>query len=253
MTARLKDIVRRLDTLLEIKNTPDFAGAWNGLQIDSEHGEVQRIVASVDASPRVLCGAGAEPATLLLVHHGLYWSDPRPLLGARRRKFQQIFKAGLAVYSAHLPLDLHPTLGNNALLLKALGLEQEDEFFVEFDRGIGLIARPSLPLTEIVARAEAAVGLPVRLLPFGPQTVSRLGVVTGGAGSGLARAAEAGIDTFLTGEGPHHTHALAQELGLNVIYAGHYATETFGVRALAETVAAEFALPHLFLDDPSGL
>jgi dinuclear metal center YbgI/SA1388 family protein len=159
----------------------------------------------------------------------------------------------MAVYSAHLPLDVHPTLGNNALLAQALGLAPTEPFFFEKGRFIGLKASLSMPLGDLVLLLEKAVAGPVKVFPAGPERVSRVGIVTGGAGGEVHRAAAEGVDTFITGEGPHAAAIAAQELGVNLLLAGHYATETFGVKALAARLAAQFRLPWQFIDHPTGL
>ncbi len=252
MNASLQDIVSFLDERLRIREIEDLPGAWNGLQI-ANTGKVARIAAGVDASLAVLRRAGEVPGTLLLVHHGLFWGEIRPMVGAQFKKFASIIRSDLAVYSAHLPLDVHPEVGNNALLMRALGFKPAETFYPELGTDIGLVAEGDMSISDLAARVETAVGGSVRLLKCGLERVRRVGVVTGGAGSGLHKAAAARVDTFVTGEGPHHTFALAQELRLNVIYAGHYATETFGVKALAAETAGKFGLPWEFLDSPSGL
>jgi dinuclear metal center YbgI/SA1388 family protein len=189
----------------------------------------------------------------LLVHHGLFWGDSHPWTGKRYELLRVLLENDLAVYSSHLPLDAHRVLGNNAQLCAALGLKRLRPFF--FDRGqyLGFRSDTSLRRDELVRRLRAAVGAPPRVIPGGPQVCRRIGVVTGGAGNELKLAAAEGIDTFVTGEGAHWTYALAEELGVNVLYGGHYATETFGVKALAEHLAKRFQVPWLFVDYPTGL
>jgi putative NIF3 family GTP cyclohydrolase 1 type 2 len=162
-------------------------------------------------------------------------------------------EADMAVYSAHLPLDLHPTLGNNALLAAALGLEGGEPFHEAFGQKIGLRFEAEVSREVLRDHLERAVGGNVHLAPGGPVLARSIGIVTGGAGAEIAKAAAAGIDTFITGEGPHWSYTLAEELRVNLFYAGHYATETFGVKALAENLARKFALPWQFLDHPTGL
>jgi putative NIF3 family GTP cyclohydrolase 1 type 2 len=159
----------------------------------------------------------------------------------------------LAVYSSHLPLDLHPKLGNNAQLCAALGLKNLKPFFSSHGQMIGLRARRRISREELTKRLQRAIGATPKCLPGGPEHCERIGVVTGGAGAELGVAAAAGVDTFITGEGPHWTYALAEEMGLNVFYGGHYATETFGVKALAAELSRKFRLPWEFLDHPTGL
>jgi putative NIF3 family GTP cyclohydrolase 1 type 2 len=159
----------------------------------------------------------------------------------------------LAIYSSHLPLDAHPRLGNNAQLCKALGLRSARTFFESHGQAIGLLSNQSVARSELAARLAKILDAHPLLIPAGPEVCRRIGVVTGGAGAELRQAADEGIDTFITGEGPHWTYALAEELEVNVFYGGHYATETFGVKALAAELSRRFKLPWSFLDHPTGL
>jgi dinuclear metal center YbgI/SA1388 family protein len=186
---------------------------------------------------------------MLIVHHGLFWGGLEPVVGASYRKLSLCLQNDLAVYSVHLPLDEHPTLGNNALLCDAIGLPGERTPFMTSGFQVGA----SIDRAELLERVAQAVGGPVHLAPGGPSTTRRIGVVTGGAGSAVAKAAAEGVDTFITGEGPHHTYTLAEELGINLIYAGHYATETFGVKALGWLLKEQYGLPWSFIDHPTGL
>ena len=249
---RLPSIVRHLDQHLRIREIDDWSAAWNGLQVENS-GAVTKVGAAVDACEAVIGEAVERGIDLLLVHHGLFWSGVQPLVGAMYRKMRTALAGNLAIYSAHLPLDVHPVLGNNALLAKALGLKRCAPFFVEKGRPIGLRATVALPLADLVQRLEDAVDGLVHVCPGGPARVARVGIVTGGAGAEVAKAAAEGIDTFITGEGPHWSYTLAEELGVNVLYAGHYATETFGVKALAAHVAKKFRVPWEFIDHPTGL
>jgi putative NIF3 family GTP cyclohydrolase 1 type 2 len=159
----------------------------------------------------------------------------------------------LAIYSSHLPLDAHPRLGNNVQLCTALGFRKLKPFFVRHETALGLQTVTRLNRDELALRLAKAVGGRVEVIPGGPAVCRRIGVVTGGAGSELKKAVAEGEDTFITGEGPHWTFALAEELGVNVLYAGHYATETFGVRALADHLSRRFRVPWSFIDHPTGL
>jgi putative NIF3 family GTP cyclohydrolase 1 type 2 len=152
-----------------------------------------------------------------------------------------------------LPLDAHPTLGNNAQLCTRLGLKKRQPFFLTKGQLIGWRCETSVPRDRLGSALASAVGSPPTVIPAGPDLCRRIGVVTGGAGEELAQAAAEGVDTFITGEGKHWTYALAEDLGLNVFYAGHYATETFGVKALAQRLSKQFKMPWEFLDHPTGL
>ncbi len=251
----LSKIIRHLEELLNHAGVGDYPGAHNGLQIgnDGQHLEVPRVCAAVDACEAVIDEAARVRGTLLLVHHGLLWGGAQPFIGALKRKLETAFEAGLAVFSSHLPLDLHPMLGNNAQLAKLLGLRKCVTAFPSKGQPIGLVGEVNATRDEFSARIAKAVGAEVHLAPGGPARVRRVGVVTGGAGELVAEAAALGCDTFVTGEGPHHTFTLAEELGVNLFYAGHYATETFGVKALAQHVARKFRLPWEFIHHPTGL
>jgi dinuclear metal center YbgI/SA1388 family protein len=247
----LAEIVPYLDAYLNTAAVVDYPGAYNGLQVESA-GRVTRIGAAVDACEPVLAEAAARGVDLLLVHHGLMWQTQR-FTGPLYRKLKRAFAAGLAVYSSHLPLDLHPEVGNNALLCAALGLPKGVPAFAFKGQPIGLKVEVALGRAELARRLEAALGGRVHLAAGGPEEVRRVGIVTGGAGTEVAQALAEGVDTFITGEGPHWSYTLAEEHGLNLFYGGHYATETFGVKALAAHLAERFAVPWEFIDHPTGL
>jgi dinuclear metal center YbgI/SA1388 family protein len=175
------------------------------------------------------------------------------VVGPVYRKLKTALDADLAVYSAHLPLDLHPRLGNNALLARALGFKKCRPFFMEKGRPIGLRASVRISRDALMERLGRVLGTPPHLAAGGPDQIREVGVVTGGAGGEVARAALEGVDTFVTGEGPHHSFTAAEELGVNLFYGGHYATETFGVKALAAELSRRFRVPWEFIDHPTGL
>lgn len=250
---KLANLVSYLDAELRIPQIADYGNALNGLQMENRTGEVTRIIAAVDACLPVMRKAAALRGDLLLVHHGMFWSGLQSLTGSVYEKTRLCIESGLAVYSAHLPLDVHPAWGNNALLAKAMELPVTGTWHEYKGTQVGLICESDLSLQELVQRTRNAVGGPVHLCPGGPPKVKRIGVVTGGAGSEVAAAKAAGLDTLISGEGPHWSYTLAEELGINVLYAGHYATETFGVKALAAHLAEVFNLDWEFVDHPTGL
>jgi dinuclear metal center YbgI/SA1388 family protein len=249
----LLPLVAALDSELRHSAIVDYTPALNGLQLANKSGQVTRVAAAVDACLPVIRRAVDLGADFLIVHHGLFWSGLQPHTGAQFEKLRLAMDAGLAIYSSHLPLDAHPTLGNNAVMLRALGLEPESSFMPYKGTDIGLRCCVDLSRDELMRRVQAATGFPAHLCPGGPEQVQRLGLVTGGAGDAIAAAAAQGIDTFITGEGPHWSYTLAEELGVNLIYAGHYATETFGVKALARHLEGLHHLPWDFIDHPTGL
>lgn len=234
---------------MEIK---DYDRAFNGLQVEN-NGTVTRIAASVDASLATVKLAIAAKADLLIVHHGFFWSQSHPWTGKRYELLQFLLKQNLAVYSSHLPLDAHPKLGNNAQLCSALGFKRLRPFFFDHNQFLGFQTDSRISRSDLAARLHRATGSKPLIIPGGPETCRRIGVVTGGAGGDLKKASDEGVDTFITGEGPHWTYARAEELGLNILYGGHYATETFGPRALAAHLSKRFKLPWSFLDHPTGL
>lgn len=248
--ADLAEIVRFLDAELRIAEIPDYSGAVNGLQLQNS-GRVTKVAAAVDASLSVVRKAIAAGADLLLVHHGMFWQGAQPLTGAFYQKIHEAMQANLAIYSAHLPLDVHPQWGNNALLAEAIGMTVTGTFLPYKGQPVGLTGEMYLHRDELRQRLEAAVGGPVLLCPAGPEFIQTVGLCTGGAGSEIAAAR--GLDAFISGEGPHWSYPLAEEMGLNLYLAGHYATETFGVRQIAEILAASFEIEPLFLDHPTGL
>jgi dinuclear metal center YbgI/SA1388 family protein len=248
----LTGIVQFCDTLLRTAEIADYPNALNGLQL-ANGGTVTKIAAAVDACGYTIAAAVDLGCDLLIVHHGLFWQGLQPMTHGRYRYWKRAFDAGLAVYSAHLPLDAHPRIGNNALLCAALMLENTTPFFEHKGTPIGLRARGEIERAELVLRLERVLGGRVLLSPGGPEVAREIGVVTGGAGSEVEQMAAAGIDTFITGEGSHWTFAVAEDLGVNLLYGGHYATETFGVKALAAEISGHFGLPWQFIDHPTGL
>jgi dinuclear metal center YbgI/SA1388 family protein len=165
----------------------------------------------------------------------------------------RVLRHDLALYSAHLPLDIHSVLGNNAQLAAALGFEQTAPFFEAKGQQIGLKIEAEISRNELAQKLEQSLGGPVKMFAAGPLQSKSIGLITGGAGSEIYEVARVGIDTFITGEAPHWAAVAAEELGINLLLGGHYATETFGVKALAAHLSERFALPWQFIDSPTGL
>ena len=250
--ASLEEIVRYTDRFLRIRDVGDWDNALNGLQIENS-GRVTRIGAAVDVSTRVLTEAAKQDIDLLIVHHGLFWPGLQPVRGALRRQLRIAFENDVALYSAHLPLDVHARVGNNAQLVAALGLKSAQPFLEEKGQPVGLKIRASLPRSELVRKLQKALNGPIKVFGFGPKQTRVIGVVTGAAGSEIYRVAEEEIDTFITGEAPHWAAVAADEVGVNLLLGGHYATEVFGVRALAAHLSKRFRVPWEFVDCPTGL
>jgi len=249
---RLDELEAYLDAYLAVGAVPDYPGALNGLQVAND-GEVTRLAVAVDASEATVAAAVAGGADLLLVHHGLFWDGNRPVTGRRYRRLKPLLVSGVAVYAAHLPLDVHGDVGNNAVLARALGLEVEGRFGAFEGVEIGVWGHLAATRDGLKERLEGVLGGAVQLLPGGPERVERVGILTGGGGSEIGAALGAGLDAYVTGEGSHHTYFDAMEGGINVYYGGHYATEVWGVRALAAHLEERFGLAWVFIDRPTGL
>lgn len=252
-STRLLPLISSLDDLLNTAAVTDYPGAVNGLQI-ANSGVITRIAAAVDSCEAVISEAARVKGTLLLVHHGLFWNGVQPIIGSLYRKMKAALDGDLALYSSHLPLDLHSKLGNNILLAKALGLTGIKPAIELMGQSVGVTGKiKSLTRDAFALRLSEAIGAKVHVAAGGSKKIQSVLVVTGGAGSEVARAASLGVDAFVTGEGPHWSYTAAEELGVNLFYAGHYATETFGVKALASHLSAKTGLPWIFLDHPTGL
>jgi dinuclear metal center YbgI/SA1388 family protein len=247
-----------LDATLNVAEIPDYPNAVNGVQLENV-GSIERVATAVDFSSEAVRGAIDARAGLLIVHHGMFWGGIQPIVGVRRQRLQLLLAHDIAVYSSHLPLDVHPTLGNNALLARRLDLEPSTGFARYQKIDVGLSGVSEIPTSILVARArELAAEHHGTLVatPFESDRVTRRWGICTGAGadsSTLREATERGLDTLIVGEGPHHTAVEARELGMVILYAGHYATETLGVRALGEALSARFKLPSTFIDVPTGL
>jgi len=248
----LRELTDYLDRELNLDAIPDYPGALNGLQIENA-GEVRKVVAAVDASLPVFETAVELGADLLLVHHGMFWQGAQRVTGAVYKKIKLAMEAGMALYSAHIPLDVHPAWGNNTQLAARLGMRDTEPFFDWKGIKLGLSQDLDMERDDLVARLTEVVEGEVHVCPGGPEKVGRVGIITGGAGSEVLAMAQCGIRTFITGEGPHWSYPLAEELGINLLYAGHYATETFGVRVLVDHLQGVFGLESDFVNHPTGL
>ena len=259
-TARvaLADVVGHLDTVLRSAELPDYGGAVNGLQL-ANRGGIHRVAAAVDLSRATVEGAVRAGASLLVVHHGMFWSGAQPIVGASFERLSALIANDVAVYSSHLPLDAHPTLGNNALLAAELGLTPSAGFARFKTVDVGVSGEADVDTSALVRRARAFAerhGGTARHTGLAEGRRTRRWALCTGAGAStesLREAAALGVDTLIVGEGPHHTAVDAEERGIVVIYAGHYATETLGVQALAREVERTFGLPWDFIEAPTGL
>ena len=247
------ELVSYLDDYLRIAAIQD--DSQNGLQVEGPQ-EVTRVAFAVDACLATFEQAVAAGAQMLVVHHGLFWANPVRLVGPLYRRVRTLIEGSCGLYAVHLPLDIHPEMGNNAELARLLGLK-ETRAFGEYhgsEIGIGGKLSPPIPLDTLVERLTGATGeSPVRVLAHGPAKASRVGCVSGGAAFLMDQVAGAGFDTFVTGETSHTFFHQAAELHLNVIYGGHYGTETLGVKALARHLEEKLDLATVFLDVPTGM
>jgi dinuclear metal center YbgI/SA1388 family protein len=254
----LTRIASELDTLLGTERFPDYPQAINGVQVETQS-DIVKVAAAVDLRERTIRSAMDAGANLLLVHHGLFWAGLQPLRGPYYRRIHALLASGMALYSSHLPLDAHPEIGNNVLLARELGLTPSAGFARYETIEIGVRGDADIATRELITRAGGIAqqwGGTVRSSPSTPERVTKRWAICTGAGASadtLREAVEHRVDTLIVGEGPHWTAVDADEMGIVIIYAGHYATETFGVRALAEHVGRTFDLPTIFIDVPTGL
>jgi dinuclear metal center YbgI/SA1388 family protein len=252
------EIAAYLDAVLHTAEIADYPSALNGLQLESR-GDVKRVAAAVDFSTHTVDEAIGLGANLLIVHHGMYWGGLQAVTGPAYTRLSLLLAHDVAVYASHLPLDAHPTLGNNVLLARELGLEPQGGFARFKTMDIGVSGAADVETEVLVERARsfaarhkgAVITTPY---PEGRRTM-RWGLCTGaGADTETIReAGTSGIDTMIVGEGPHHTAVLARDLGIVIVYAGHYATETLGVHALGKRLEQEFGVAASFIDAPTGL
>lgn len=253
----LREVVRYLDAELRTAEVPDYERAFNGLQLDNS-GRISRIAAAVDFSANTVASAIRERAQLLIVHHGMFWRTQR-LVGVAYERLREAIAADLAVYASHIPLDMHPELGNNALLARELELAVSATFGRYEKVEIGVMGISDLSTQSLFDRMRtfsARYNTTAVSTPFDDERKTRRWAIVTGAGAStetLDEAREKGVDTLIVGEGAHHTAVQAMEQGVVVIYGGHYATETLGVRSLAEQVSKQFDVPWVFVDVPTGL
>jgi len=224
----------------------DFPPAHNGLQIENG-GMVSKIGAAVDAGERPFAEAVRRGIDFLIVHHGLYWVPPTPLTGSAYRKIKTALEGNLAVYGSHLPLDCHPEIGNNALLAKALDLTRMETFLPYEGTHIGLVTNAPDDRAELKERLQRLFPGGVTSIEEGSARPQKIAILTGSGSSAVEHLSSIGVDTLVTGELKQHFFNIAQEEKLNLYTCGHYRTETFGVRALADETAKYFDLPCEFI------
>lgn len=252
--ARLSDIIDHLDTLLDASAFDDYGP--NGLQVPGAP-EVETIVTGVSAHAELFERAVAEGAQLVLVHHGILWdSHPRRIGPTLARRLRLLLGADMSLAMYHLPLDAHPEVGNNALIAAALGCAEREPFGMHRGRAIGAAGRfagDGIPAAELFTRVRDLTGREPLVFDSGPERVRSIGVLSGAGAGSVAEAIDRGLDAFLTGEPAEHVMAEAREAGIHFIAAGHYATETFGIRRLGSLVAGRFGVRHVFIDVPNPI
>jgi dinuclear metal center YbgI/SA1388 family protein len=243
--ATLAALVRFCDARTRVAAFQDAPGAQNGLQL-ANRGRVRRIGAAVDAGGGPVRRAAAAGVDFLIVHHGMYWSMPRPLTGPAYQQVAALIGADCALYSSHLPLDSHPRIGNNALLARELGLRPTRGFLPNAGGPVGRIAPTRLTRAALRLRLEARYAR-VIAIEFGSARPAAVAFCSGSGNSAVPALAAAGVDTLVTGELREEWFNVAQERGLNLYLCGHYATEVHAVKALAAEAAAKFGLPWEFI------
>lgn len=252
--SNLRDITLFLDTYLESSSIKD--DSWNGLQVEAKK-EVNKILFAVDAGMMTFERAAEEGADMVVVHHGLFWRSSNPsICGWNKKRVDFLVKNGISLYASHLPLDRHRVVGNNAQLIKLLGFNIESDFGYYGGQYISFTGRSDEYKTiyDIEEILEREIGADCKLLPFGKEEISTIAVCSGGGASFplFMESVSLGVDVYLTGDSTE-MYQLAKDIGMNVIFAGHHATEIVGVKALAELIHEKFGVKSVFVDIPTGL
>ncbi|MBR3695559.1 MAG: Nif3-like dinuclear metal center hexameric protein [Akkermansia sp.] len=249
----LQHITHLLDTTLRIREIKDAPVALNGLQVEN-NGQVTKVALAVDGSQKTIEDAIAAGADLLILHHGIYWCGLRPMTGWFKKKIETCLQHNLAIYGAHLPLDLHPELGNNAGIAQALGLSDCTPEVDYHGTLIGVAGTFNGTVAELRDKYASITGSCITgFVQDAAAPAGRVAVCSGGAGDVIYQMHEKGYRTYLTGEENHWVVNAAQDMGVNILFAGHYATETFGVKALGKLLETQFGLPTVFIDNPTGM
>ena len=255
MAVLLTELIAECDRLLEPERFDDYGP--NGLQVPG-CGQVERIATGVSASIELFERAIESQAQLLLVHHGLFWGrGPGPIDSTMKQRLTLLFDADMSLAAYHLPLDAHIAVGNNALIADGLGAELVQPFAMHGGEPIGVLAElpagEGLPADELFAQIHRLTSREPLVFDSGPATVRRVAIVSGAGASYLPDAVRLGADAFVTGEPAERVMAEAREGQIHFIAAGHYATETFGIRRLGEHLSERFGVDHVFLDVPNPI
>lgn len=238
-------------------NIEEMAGkdfSLNGLQVGDSSREIKKIAFAVDGVKATFDEAAREKADLLFVHHGLFWGREQAVTGVHYERLAALIKNDVALYAAHLPLDMDEDLGNNIGLARVLGLEDIEPFGDFRGKKIGYKGRLPQEASpeDLVMRLFNGWAPDIRLMDFGPDKVSTVALISGGAADDVSQAIDEGVDLYITGESKHSLYHLCREAGINVIFGGHYRTETYGVLSVKELVEKELDLETVFIDIPTG-
>ena len=248
----LNELSNYLDQYLRIAEISDYGP--QGLQVETDNREVKKIALAVDSAQMVAEAAAEWGADMLLVHHGLFWGGPETIAGPFGERVRTFMRNGVNLYAAHLPLDAHPEVGNNAVLAEMFGLKDVVWWGNMKGTPLGVCGdvQPIL-LKDLEAKINSRLSTTSRVLPHGPATVKRIAILSGGGAGMVEEVASLGADTYITGETSHSQYWLASDFGINVIFGGHYATETVGVQALGAHLTEAFELETKFFDFPTGM
>jgi dinuclear metal center YbgI/SA1388 family protein len=246
-----QELFTYLDEYLQIRGIADYGP--QGLQVEAQNEKVERIALAVDTAPDTINAAAAWSADMLLVHHGILWRNVEPIAGPLGRRVQLLLENHIHLYAAHLALDAHPVIGNNAVLASMLELQNIEWWCDVMGTEIGVIGESARRLEEIAAFLDGKLQTTSRVLNHGPNLVRKMAIVSGFGADRAAEAKRLGADTLLTGETSHANYYAASDYDLNVIFAGHYATETVGVQALGGHLANRFDLATRFFDFPTAM
>ncbi len=244
-----RELVKFLDEYLDISEIEDESN--NGLQVEAP-GNVQKIGFSVDACMDVFQKAHKEKCELIITHHGLIWGGIKYVRGDVYKRIKFLSEKEIGLYAAHIPLDIHKEVGNNVQLAHLLEFDIVGDFCPDRNIKIGTLCRGDVEVYGLTRKIQEALGS-CTLFKFGKDSCRRIGIVTGAGAFALDSAIEAGCDTFITGEARHSSYHKAEENAINIIFAGHYKTETLGVKALMEKIKEKFGLETVFIDAPTGL
>jgi dinuclear metal center YbgI/SA1388 family protein len=244
-------LVSHLDEYLRISEIRDKAD--NGLQVEGAI-EINRVAFAVDACLEAFRRADETSAQMLVCHHGLFWGEPMMLRGVHRQRVGYLLQRDISLYAVHLPLDVHPEVGHNVQLARLLGLQVTGSFGDYHGILLGVLAeaKEEISLNRLVKDLEDGLNTRMTVLKYGPEKIKHVGIISGGAASLVDQAADAGVDLYVTGEASHGAFHQIAERQLNVVYGGHYATETLGLKALAEHLTDKYQLETEFYDIPTG-